>query len=247
MHVRYVAPQPKLAADGHGRHGPCKARPAPTAPTAEAGVMQRVEDIMRALLALTLLAIACTAAINIDAAGASDQVVLWFDVENEMPCQGGSPFVPVTLHVVLLEPTSNHLYGWEAAVRSAQGEIYVLGSSVAYGGSNSAVGGEFRVEYAEPLEVGAKTVLASVTILPTAPETCFIVTGISNPSLPVPGPIVWTSADVPAEIGTADYFFNGVDAVLGWCGSIPEDPYVPCRGALAASPLSWGALKSQYR
>ncbi len=223
-------------------HGPRRPRS-----TAEAGVMQRVEDIMRAFLALTLLAIVCTAAIRVDAASASDQVVLWFDVENEMPCQMGSPFVPVTLHVVLLEPTSNHLYGWEAAVRSVQGDIYVLGSSVAYGGSNSGVGGEFRVEFAEPLEVGAKTVLASVTILPTVPETCFIVTGISDPSLPVPGPIVWTSADVPAEIGTADYFFNGVDAVLGSCGGTIEYPYVPCRGAVAASPLSWGALKSQYR
>jgi hypothetical protein len=184
---------------------------------------------------------------SIGSAGAAEQVALWFDAENEFPCEMGSPFVPLTLHLVLLDPTFDQLHGWEAAVQSAEGEFFFMSSSVAFGGTNTGSGAAFRVEYAEPLAVGAKTVLATVTILPVSHVICLIVTGTSSPSLPVAGPIVWASADVPTEIASANILDNGVDAIIGGCGAIPEIPYTACLLTVGASPRNWGSLKAQYR
>ncbi|MBK6734137.1 MAG: hypothetical protein IPG61_08605 [bacterium] len=195
-------------------------------------------------LLLWLVAVAAGQAYR---ACASDEIALWFDAEGEVPCQLGAPFVPVTLYVVLLDPTFSQLYGWEAAVHSAGDDIFVIGSTVLSGGTDSDAGVDLRVAYAEPLAVGAKTVLATVMILPTAPEACLILTGASTPTLPVPGPIVWASADTPAEIATANVLSNGVDAILGSCVTIPEIPYVSCTNAVAVEQPSWGSFKSMYR
>lgn len=196
---------------------------------------------------LKILVLISATVICAGGAGASERMALWFDADYELPCEIGSPFVPMTLYLVLLDPTFGQLHGWEAAVRSAEGEFFFMSSSVAFGGTNTGSGAEFRVEYAEPLTVGAKTVLATVTILPAAPEICLIITGTSGPSLPVAGPLVWASADVPTEIATANILANGVDAIIGGCGAIPEFPYTSCLLTLDVRPRSWGSLKAQYR
>ena len=203
---------------------------------------------MRFRVAVILVALLAGSSFHPQHASAVDRVGLYFDTVGAAQCQDVVGGLPVTVYVILEDPTFQRLYGWEASVQSAQGVLFLMGSSLPVGGVNSGSGTEFHVEYSEPLTLGPKTVLAALTLLPISPETCLVLTGVSPPSLPVFGPIVWSSADTANEIATSDALASGVDAIIGGCSTIPENPpHIPCAGVVAVLRTNWGALKSTYR
>ncbi len=201
---------------------------------------------MRRVLILISIVAVCLARVAVCQA-TSGSLGLFYDEDAQSACEFSQPGGPKTLYIILLNPTFESLHGWEAAVQFVEQQIYVIDSDVYGGGVNSGVAHEFRVALDEPMATSPVTVLGTVTILPLAIESCLILTGVSSPSLPELGPLVWPVADSPEAIGTFDYLENGVDAIVGQCVFIPENPYWPCVDVVSQTMRNWGTLKSFYR
>lgn len=177
----------------------------------------------------------------------SDKIGLFYNEFADYSCDSGSPSVPIDLFVVLLNPSFENLYAWEAAVHVIETQCLIFNSTVFGGGTNSLGGGEFKVAYIDPLPTSSVTVLGSVSIMPLEHECCMILTGISNPSLPEQNPLVWPTPGAPIAIETNDFLANGVDAIMGQCPWIPEYPDHSCQDVVSQKEQNWGTLKSMYR
>lgn len=204
---------------------------------------------VRARLSLLLLVVLCPA---LPAAGADefwiDRLSISFDDEYFMPCAySGAPFVPLTMYLVLTEPSFAELHGWEAAIRRHDGSApVVMSASLGLGGQNDALAPEFRVSYPSPVPTTAWMVLATVQVLPFSWAECLVLTGLRSPAMPDERPLVWPAAGTPMVVTRHALWPNGATAGTGGCAAIPESEDW-CASVVADEAVSWGAVKARYR
>ncbi len=180
---------------------------------------------------------------------ASDVMALVFDTEIYPSYDSGAPFVPVSGQLVLLNPGDSELHGFEVAIRSTDGQVFVIQSSVVEGAVNTLGSGEFSVSFETPLPAAPVTILATFQILPVHDDECIILTGVSSPSFDSEFPLIWSASGSPRPIDTYDMFENGVDAVVaGWVNPVTYGHYPPpCSSVVSVLGTSWGSLKARFR
>lgn len=177
-----------------------------------------------------------------------DRLWLTFDDDFPQPCTlSGAPFTPLTMYLVLAEPSFAELHGWEAAIRRHDGSAAeIVSASMGLGGTNDAMAPEFRVSYPSPVPTTAWMVLATMQVLPFAWQECLVLTGLRSPALPDERPLVWPTAGTPLAITRSAYLPNGVSASTGGCAPIPEMEDW-CATVVADEAVTWGAVKARYR
>lgn len=162
-------------------------------------------------------------------------------------CVFASPFTPLTMYVMLSEPSFAELHGWEAAIRLHDGRApFLVSATVGLGGQNTGTWPEFAVTFPEPVPTSELMLLATVTMLPASWAECLVLTGLRVPSLPDQWPLVWPAAGASMEITRSAIWPNGVAAATGGCAPIPEATDY-CAMVVANEPVSWGAFKARYR
>lgn len=203
----------------------------------------------RARLSLLLLEAMCP---TLPAAGADefwvDRLSISFDDEYVMPCAYfGSRFVPLTMYLVLTEPSFAELHGWEAAIRRHDGSApVVMSATMGLGGQNVGLAPEFSVSYPSPVPTTEWMVLATIQVLPVFWPECLVLTGLRSPALPDERPLVWPAAGAPMVISRHAPWPNGATAGIGGCAGIPGSQEW-CATVVAEEAVSWGAVKARYR
>ena len=89
-----------------------------------------------------------------------DRIGIFFDTQGDSQLNWDPPGVPVVAYLIVMAPTFQELYGWEAAIHSTDDEWFVLESNVEGGGTNAGEGQEFIVSYDVPLPTHPVMLLA---------------------------------------------------------------------------------------
>lgn len=211
--------------------------------------MTRMHPARRRLFQLLTLAMMCTA---LPASAVDDYWVdrlsISFDAGHLESCAyQGAQFVPLTMYVVLMEPSFAELHGWEAAIRRHDGTApAIISASTGLGGLNAGVVPEFSVTYPSPVPTTEWMVLATLQVLPLSWADCLVLTGLRSPALPDERPLVWPSAGTPMVVTRHALWPNGATAGTGGCAAVPEMEEW-CATVVADEAVTWGAVKARYR
>ena len=200
----------------------------------------------RIIYSMLLLTLWPTMAISEVASPVEGTMGLYFDRNGVEQFNYDEPFAVVHAYLIIKDSTFQELYGWEAAVRSVDGELFLADAMAEGDVVADWEGGGYRATYNSPVPGQQVIVLATYEYWSFHYDECLYVRGLSSPSIPEERPLVWVEPQTPSAIEPAMVFSNGVGAVMSSSVALIGVPFV-CEQVVGAEEVTWGALKATYR
>jgi hypothetical protein len=158
-------------------------------------------------------------------------------------------FEPQEVYLILTNPTVGEIEGWEASF-AIEGSAALLNVEVWHDGLNSLDGQSFSVRYPSPLACEGPTVLASITLFPSALEdNCIMLYGVEAPATPSELPVLYLTGGEYLQTDMSVFEDSNASAwfgvLFGWSDPLEPYPY-PCAGVTAQDAVSWSSLKRLF-
>ncbi|MBK6733987.1 MAG: hypothetical protein IPG61_07815 [bacterium] len=171
---------------------------------------------------------------------------VYFDESAASSGRTAAPFELFNAYVILSYPTMSAVTGWEAGIDFSD-PVHMLPAVLPHGGSNSLAAPQYSVAYTTPLPCGATTVLMTLPMFLSTPETrCIGMFAVDSPSIPGSLPVLFLN-DSGRQQAQVDFLGSG-NAVAQINGSFPiHGGAWDCAGVVRNEGCTWGVLKSRYR